>query len=340
MKIKILVVIIIASALAVTGWRIWLKFFQNNNPVENSEQQELAETINGNLIAKNQAHSRPLAVVIENHFDSRPQSGLTDAEIVYETLAEGGITRYLAIFQSHQPEVIGPIRSARPYFNFLANTWGAGLVHSGGSEQALAELRTGIHKNLFDINEFFYGKFFFRNKSRFAPHNLYTTTDQLRQILEDKEQTDWQPRQMWQFKVTPTADLTSTVSTITLPFSQSSYQVKYNFDPATSSYKRYIAGQPDIDLNNNNPVSPRNVLVQLTNMSINSNDPLGTMNINLQANGPCYLFSAGQFTECRWNYDNNRFYYTTAEGEPLQLERGQTWIEIFPRDKQSLIKWN
>jgi hypothetical protein len=277
--------------------------------------------------------------VIENSPEARPQSGLSDAEIIYETLAEGGITRYLAIFQSRTPDSIGPVRSARPYFNFLTNMWGGAMVHSGGSKEALSELSSGVHKKLYDVNEFFYGKTFSRNPARSAPHNLYTTPQLLRKLLEDKEQTQWVPIAIWDFENTPTDQLALDVTKISIPFSFELFRSSYEYDPNTNSYKRFLNGKPHIDHNNQHQLSAKNVLVHLTDITP-TGDELLTVNIRLTGSGPCYLFASGKFQECRWRYENGKHIYTDMDGNPLKLQTGQTWVEIFPRNKQSSISWN
>ena len=337
-KLLVLLVLILIAGALIWWWS------QRTNPATDtnttSEQQIKLPSINGNIVDESKAKLRPMAVVIENHTDSRPQSGLTDAEIVYETLAEGGITRFLAVFQTREPKAIGPVRSARPYFNFLADMWHAPLVHSGGSKQALSELSAGVYKNLFDINEFYFGSTFRRDSSRQAPHNLYTAPQNLRDLLDDKKQTNWTTRKLWDTKTTPTSELSQATTNITIPFSVPSYLVKFQYDPTTSSYARFVAGIKHIDANNDLQISPKNVIVQLTDITPDASDELGTQKIRLTGNGPCYLFSAGTFKECRWSYTEGKHTYTDTEGNPLILEQGQTWIAVFPRDKQNLISWN
>src|SRR5581483_1401572 len=117
---------------------------------------------------------RPFAVVVENHPDARPQSGLSQADVVYEALAEGGITRFLAIFQSQDVKSIGPVRSARTYFNDWAQEWGAVYAHVGGNSDALALIKAGI-PGVSDADQFFNDPYFTRISSRRPPHNTYTS---------------------------------------------------------------------------------------------------------------------------------------------------------------------
>lgn len=333
------IIFLLLTLIIVAGSVIWWLRSDGGTPQQNSIQEVKQPAINGVLVSEELATTRPIASVVENSPEARPQSGLTDADLVYETVAEGGITRFLAVFQSRSPKEIGPVRSARPYFNAIANTWGAALLHSGGSKQALSELSAGVHKNLYDVNEFYFGKYYSRDTKRQAPHNLYTTRERINELLKDKEQTNWQPVSMWQFETTPTDQLAPEITTITIPFSSPLFEAKYEFDQTTNSYKRFVNNQPQTDRNNDLQISPTNIIVLLTDVNP-TGDELLTMDIRLSGRGPCYLFTAGKFKECRWEYSNSKHVYTDTDGNPLKLQPGQTWIEIFPRDQQSKLTWN
>lgn len=339
MKLKIITILIIVLALAFTAWQFYHLFKKTPVDQNNTEERVLAPSINGSMVEVSKTKLRPVAVVIENHSDSRPQSGLTDADIVYETLAEGGITRFLAIFQTREPKAIGPVRSARPYFNFLADLWHAPLVHSGGSKRALSELSAGIYEHLFDVNEFYYGTYFTRSSERTAPHNLFTTLTDIRKLLESKNQTKWDPVKMWDTQSTPTDQLKTDVTKITVPFSPGSYSAKFEYDPNTNTYKRFTGSTELLDKNNLSIVSPKNVMILLTDIAPFPDDDLGTQKITLNSSGPCYLFHAGIFVQCKWQYQNEVHNFINLDGSPLKLDPGQTWIAIFPRDRQNEVKW-
>ncbi len=341
MKLKITITLVLIIIVGFTGWRIYKvvhKNSSNNKAAEKTQKKE--PNINGSMVNSDQANLRPLAIVVENHTDSRPQSGLGDAEIVYETLAEGGITRFIAIFQANDPKEIGPVRSARPYFNFIANMWHAPIIHAGGSKQALTELSSGVYKNLFDVNEFYFGDYFYRDTERLAPHNLYTTIEDQRKILHKKNQTDWNKINVWDTQNTPADQLVTQITKISIPFSTPSYEVNYDYDLTSNSYKRLTGGIITIDKNNDSQISPKNILIMLTDITLNQEDDLGTQSIRLNGNGSCFLFSRGKFQQCKWEYREGRHYYTDQDGNSLKLEAGQTWIEIFPRDRQNEIKWS
>jgi hypothetical protein len=341
MKNKLIIIgaIIIAVVGSIVFWQ-----FQNKQKVK-EEAKIAAETnpnvpgINGALITEAKSKLRPIAVVVENHINSRPQSGLTDADIVYETLAEGGITRFLALYQGRDPKEIGPIRSARPYFNFLTNQWGAAYVHVGGSAIALSEINAGVHKKLSDVDQFFNGDYFYRAKDRTAPHNAYTNLELLRSLLSKKGWDEWTSVKFAEFAVTPTDQLQPTTTEITAKFFDANYTTVFTYDPTTNSYKRTNGGKPAIDKNNNLQISPMNVLVQFVE---DYSVPLETttgLGLRLEKGGRVVLFSNGTSTNGSWQYSSGVTSYTTAENKPLTFVAGQTWIILMPKSLTNYVTW-
>ncbi len=123
--------------------------------------------------------SRPVMVVINNAPQARPQSGLLQADLLYEVLAEGEITRLIALFQSSAfTGDIGPVRSIRPYFISIGKSYGAIQVHAGGSPDGYETISRERIENLDEITNA--GPYFWREKSRKAPHNLYTNLTNIR----------------------------------------------------------------------------------------------------------------------------------------------------------------
>ena len=136
--------------------------------------------------------------MIENMVTSRPQSGLDRANLVYEALAEGGITRFLAVFASGEEiEKIGPVRSARTYYLDWAKELSAAYIHVGGSPEAL---RLIPQYDILDLNQFYNSPNFWRAKERAAPHNLYTSSELLARAVVSKK---WGPTgsfESWELK--------------------------------------------------------------------------------------------------------------------------------------------
>ncbi len=346
MKNKLIIIsaIVIALVGTVLFWKFQLKGkLPGSNNQAKQEQQFLS--IVGTPVEQKISETRPIAVVIENHTDARPQSGLTSANIVYETLAEGGITRLLALYQTNSPKEIGPVRSARPYFNFLANEWNAVYAHVGGSTIALSEISSGIHKKLTDINQFFFGDFFYRSKDRIAPHNAYTTLDLLHALMDKKGWNNWETKHtLGEFETIPTNALQTTVTKITAKFFDPSYAVLFTFDPATGLYNRTNGSKPAKDKNNDTQIAPRNVLIEyVEDYVVPLENDINGVGLKLEQDGKAILFTGGKATEGTWRYKNGfTEYITTGEdgqSQAMKFQPGQTWIILMPQSLSNNVTW-
>lgn len=342
-KLVIIGAIVIALVGTVLFWKFQLK--EKLAGGDKTKQEQQFYSIVGTPVEQKIAEQRPIAVVVENHTNSRPQSGLTSADIVYETLAEGGITRLLAFYQTTNPEEIGPIRSARPYFNFLANQWDAVYAHVGGSTIALSEISSGIHKKLTDINQFFFGDYFFRSKDRVAPHNAYTTLDLLHELMNKKDWNNWNTKHaLGQFETIPTGELQTAVTKITAKFYDPAYGVVFTFDPATGLYNRSNGNKPAMDKNNDMQIAPRNVLVQyVEDYIVPLENEINGIGLKLEQDGKAILFTGGQAREGTWRYKNGFTEYITTgqDGQTttMKFQPGQTWIILMPQSLSKNITW-
>src|SRR5438876_697958 len=140
--------------------------------------------LTGRLVTPQAAARHPIAVMIDDLAPARPQSGFSAASIVWQAPAEGGIPRYMMVFQENIPKDVGPVRSSRYYYIAWAAELRAVYAHAGGSPQALATLRNqGNGQLVFNADEFRWGGSFHRISTRFAPHNLYTTGKELRALV-------------------------------------------------------------------------------------------------------------------------------------------------------------
>ena len=208
------------------------------------------------------------AVMVENSTEARPQSGLGEAGVVFEALAEGGITRFVALYQSNAATSIGPVRSARPYFISWILGFDAAYAHVGGSPEALSDITAwGVH----DMNQFYNASYFQRITTRESPHNVYTTAAELSQLEQSKGYTStftsW-TRKLAKPLKTPTA------TTISVKMSSTDYNVSYTYNAATNSYNRDDGGAPQIDANTNTQISPPVVIAMVVP---ESNGPLDGM---------------------------------------------------------------
>ncbi|WP_164931589.1 DUF3048 domain-containing protein [Longirhabdus pacifica] len=168
--------------------------FEENEEENEPTMQEITYPFHAPLTGIGMEESleevRPIMFMVENSPAARPQSGLHMADIVYEILAEGEITRFVAVYQSEQPEIIGPIRSIRSYFVELAYEMDTLVVHAGWSQSAMNML---VQRNIQHFDQV-YGddKYYWRSEERYAPHNLYSNIEKIMEGAEDKNyRTSW-----------------------------------------------------------------------------------------------------------------------------------------------------
>ena len=261
-------------------------------------------------------------VMIENSVFARPQSGLSQANVVYEAIAEGGITRFLALFQDTNPGNIGPIRSVRPYYLQWAMGFDAPLAHVGGSPEALSDMQAWGAR---DLDQFFNGGSYHRISTREAPHNVYTAVDTLTQLSIAKGYTSssFTP---WLRKTETPTKLPPTARAIDLTLSGPLYNVHYDYDAASNSYKRSEGGAPHLDANGNVQLSPKVVIALVMPFAIQADgkhSEYGTI-----GSGQAYVFQDGLLTVGLWNKTDTKtnMSFTDSAGKPLPLNSGQTWL--------------
>lgn len=270
---------------------------------------------------------RPIMVMINNAPEARPQSGLNKADLVYEVLSEGEMTRFLAIFHSQKPEVIGPVRSIRPYFIQIGAGLDAMLVHAGGSPDALSTLARSDYSHLDEIPN---GKYFWREKFRVAPHNLYTKPELIEQAMLDKgiRMTGELPY----FPFLPEDAVITEgepATKIDLSF-HSLNKAGYVYDPEQKKYMRTTAGKPHLDLTTNEQLSATNLLVIASRHRVLDN--VGRRQVDVVGPGDGYLFQQGKAKKIKWKRSNGviRAYEDAALTKELPLLRGNTWVAIVP----------
>lgn len=333
-KLFIFIVIIIAL---IAGYR----FFAGRGSVvtfssgaDNASQPKQLPAINGLMVDASVAQQRPLAVMVENHPDARPQSGLADADLVYETLAEGGITRFMAVYQTKTVANIGPIRSARTYFADLANELGAVYAHVGGNSDVLANLKAGQYLNIADADQFFNGNFFHRITSRSAPHNVYSSTSNLDDLAAARDFSGQAKYGQWKYK--DDSPLTTAIATlISINFSLPEYAVRWQYDQSSNTYQRFLAGIAHIDLESKRQILAKNVIAQFVKTYPVQTDTVGSIGIDLTSGGQALVFMDGNAVAATWKKQDGRTRYFDQSGNEISLNRGQTWIEMVPVEKQA-----
>jgi len=268
------------------------------------------------------ADVRPVAVMIENHPASRAQMrGLNDAGIVIEALSEGGITRFLAIFDTSVNKKVGPVRSARPYFIDWAEEFGGAFVHAGGSEEALEELKT---TSLLDLDED--GDIVYRDFRYLKPHNLFVNLAAVREenFIGNLSET-------W-FDFSDQAPEGVSAKEFSIDFSLPSYFVDYVYDPVAGKYHRLLGGIEHTA--NGNPVRPTNVIIQFTEYW--PIDDEGRLDLKTDGNDVAWYFSGGKMWRGVWKKTDGRTQFFDGFGSQVALQPGQTFIEVL--DTTSRVK--
>jgi hypothetical protein len=264
-------------------------------------------------------------VMIENSTQARPQSGLGQAMVVFEAVAEGGITRFLALYQDTSPSSVGPVRSARPYYVAWALGFDAGYAHVGGSSDALADIKAW---NVRDLDQFANGAYYQRIPTRAAPHNVYTSISRLNQLEDSKGYTSSTFTSFPRKKEAPAKQVTA--GAINLTLSGAAYNVRYDYAPTTNSYNRSEGGAPQTDANTNLQISPKVVIAMVIPESNGALDASGAYysDYSFIGSGPAYVFQDGTVTTGTWTKSSNtsQITFTDASGKAIALNPGQTWL--------------
>ena len=272
------------------------------------------------------------AIMIENSVFARPQSSLKAAGVVFEAIAEGGITRFLTLHQEDRPQMIGPVRSLRPYYIDWVASFDAAVAHVGGSYNALKTIRNGQFK---DIDQFFNGSYYWRATDRDAPHNVYTNFDKLDALNKSKgfvssAFTPW-ARKLNSPSATPTA------SKIDITISSGDFNVHYDYDAPSNTYIRSEGGKGHKD-REAGQLAP-NVVIALkipTQLGFEDGyrEQMSTIGI-----GTAYIFQDGIVTEAIWRKPSQKaqIQFYDKLGRIVALNPGQTWISVTAPEKK--VTW-
>lgn len=279
---------------------------------------------------------RPLSVKIENSRVSRPQYGLNSADVVYETIAEGGITRFNCIFHSKVPGKLGPVRSAR-----LSDQWVVpqydGLLYFSGRSKSVGSV---LAKH--DIPVLEHGRIpraYYRVSDRNAPHNLMLDTKKAVQEAEKKGHRMTADVTPLKFE-RASDESTPSVSRIDIPFSNYN-KVRWEYDEDSGRFERFNDGNVHRDASSGNQVSANNVVVMWAKYTEARQDMVGsvTWDINLGGEGKVSVFKDGKRYDGTWKADRSApptFY--GEDGEPIKLTVGRTWLQVIPTSVKIKVK--
>ena len=275
---------------------------------------------------------RPVVVRVPNDPTARPQSGLADADIVFEMLVEGGITRYAVVFHSRDTQTVGPIRSARlSDLHYLPMLRGI-LAHVGGSGPVLDRIHQAAGSGQFiDLDQFQHADAYDRVTSRAAPQNVYTSTQRIRDAAKDTARVDVPSLE---FDAQAPAGGKAAAS-LALAYA-GAQRVEYRFE--NGGYTRIQDGKPTSDDAAKKEVRPDTVVViktDITEVKSIVEDELGSFSLDIRSTGtgPVVILRDGQRYEGTWSREGNEMYrFKDASGKPLKLKPGLTWIHVVPLD--------
>ncbi|MFA7244369.1 MAG: DUF3048 domain-containing protein [Patescibacteria group bacterium] len=341
--IFIIVTGIVLIAAAVTGYYFYMKNTSKGtdgtNPINKDFQVEnptYQAVLDGIMVANQEAASlHPLGIIIENHTDARPQAGLTSASIVYEAIAEGGITRFLALFGENEVDKAGPVRSARTYFVDWAHGYNAFLAHVGGNMDALDKIKA---EHILDLDQFAYSKPYWREKGLrvSSEHTMFTSTEGLRAQANSNKYTTDNNFKVFNFKDDPKPDSAEFTAlpasqTISINYGNANYNAAFSYDKATNSYLRSQAGKPHTDRVTGKQINPKNVII----MTVNRKSTVTRINeqgyiMDVIGEGKAQIFLDGKEIDGKWKKTSasEREIFYDSEGKEVTFNRGQFWISI------------
>ncbi len=290
--------------------------------------------LTGLLVTPEAAAHHVIAVMVDDLSPARPQSGLNSASIVWHAPAEGGIPRYMMLFQDTVPGGVGPVRSSREYYIEWAAEWRAMYTHAGGSPQALTTLRAKGHGQwVYNTDEFRWGApYFWRTKDRFPPHNLYTDGQHLRALAKRVGAADGPIEPVWRFA--PDVDPLDRPRGGTISVDYPTEIITYRYDAASNTYIRYInsSKQPERDRVGNEIVAPKNVVILRMRFGpLNDGHPQkGRLEANDVGTGVAYIATNGHTIKGQWRKASPTAptLLFDGAGNPVTLTAGQTFVQV------------
>lgn len=327
--------------------------------------------INGEMLPKSYRDKwekrRPMGIMIENHVEARPQSGLSSADVVYEAVAEGGITRFMPVFYCRDAATVGPVRSARIYFIRMLQEYGEYplYVHVGGANcdqetgsgcangakaDALGLISKLGWSSYNDLNQFSVPfPNFWRDYERLpnvaTEHTVYTSTAKIWPYAKDKrklsnvdeEGVSWDKSfSKWKFADDAKSDARGTVAKVSFSFwsnLESDFAVDWAYDKTTNSYNRFNGGKPHMDKNNGRQLQAKNIIVVFADEApANDGYAGGHILYDVIGSGDGLVFQNGKAIKVTWKKADpeTRMRFYDEAGAEIEIVRGKVFVEILP----------
>jgi hypothetical protein len=296
-------------------------------------EQKYYAPYTGEEVSKEKVSNTAFMTIIENSSDAWPQSGLTAADIVYEAMTEGGVTRFFALYQKENSEKIGPVRSMRTYFMDIAYEYNLPFGHCGGSHDSLTRIKN--EKSL-SLDEMFNGNFYWRDKTiKVQEHSLYTSTEKLRSLTQNKGYVK-EPSVKLNFDKSYWDKLASTgASNVTVKFN-GSYTTAYDFKDGLY-YKSMNKAQTK-NKEDGNPVAVKNIVIQ--NVKYRTRAKEEYLDADLVGQGDGYIISNGKSIKVTWSRTDLRSQtiFKDEKGNIVPLNPGKTWWHLMDQNATLSMK--
>lgn len=285
---------------------------------------------------------RPIAVTMDNHPAARPQVGLAEADLVFEMLAEGGLTRLMPIYLQEAPEVVGPVRSARSYLLDLILGLDAVLTHCGASPGAYRQIEN-LKMEVF--NDLWGAGGFFRDPSSGASyeHTLFSRIADIRPLMTERGfERDEVPPPMWQFASDdlPHAEDAEVADEIAIRFPGFGYTASFKYEEEGKRYLRFTSGAEHLDRDTGEQLAASNVIVMWVETRLIPGDTEGRLEMNLTGEGEGLVVMAGRVRDIIWKKEDlhSPLEFYEASGANLVVTAGTTWIEIVPLNGEVTVR--
>ena len=304
--------------------------------------------LSGLEISDEVLNSRPFAIMVENTPDARPQSGLINADVVFEVVDEYGITRFVAVFSSYDSDLVGPVRSARPYYAEIARSfdpvyifWGTAPIFYKVIEDLYLDYlspigdasgNTSISANFIDPGRGGgEGKDAIRDTSRDVAfeHTAYIRLPRMKEIASEQGYKLEDGQSSFHFKLDAPESDRGDISKITLDFSIPQYKSLFEYDKKNNNYVRSVAGSPSTDRESGEQIAVNNVIVMVTDIK-NSGDSAGHMLVRTTQEGEAFYFFDGKVVEGIWSRSSalDPFTFKDKDGNVVLFNRGHTWVGV------------
>ncbi len=338
---------------------------------ESTEPKTEACPINGQMMTKAQKDKwvtrRPLGIMIENHVEARPQSGISSADVVYEAVAEGGISRFLALFYCQDAPFVGPVRSARVHFMNMLREYGEYPLygHVGGANcdaetgsgcangakaDALGIIRKIGWDSYNDMNQFgvpfpYYWRDYERLPNVATEHTVYSSTTKLwdyaktKRLLTnvDEEGVSWDKTfESWKFADDAKVADRGTTSKVQLSFWNAfanDFSVVWNYNKTKNTYARVNGGKPHFDKNTGKQLEAKNIVVVFSDeRPANDGYEGGHILYDLAGEGDALVFQNGNAIKATWKKADpeSRMKWYDENDKEISIVRGKVFVEILP----------